>query len=90
MRLLAPLSPGSIPKYQELCRGTNARGCEGSGLGLAPVRRVVDRHEGTVTVRSRRDGGRGTVFAVTLPVTIRIPQNPKSIPSSLPHSNQSS
>jgi len=75
------IPPDEIPRlFEELYRGTNARGCEGSGLGLALVRRVVDRHEGTVTVRSRRDGGRGTVFAVTLPVTVQIL---KSIPTRL-------
>lgn len=76
------IPPDEIPRlFEELYRGTNARGCEGSGLGLALVRRVVDRHEGTVTVRSRRDGGRGTVFAVTLPMAIQIPIILKSIPS---------
>jgi two-component system, OmpR family, sensor kinase len=68
------IPPDELPRlFEELYRGTNARGCEGSGLGLALVRRIVERHEGTVTVRSRRDGGRGTVFAVTLPVAIHIP-----------------
>ncbi|MGB7540148.1 MAG: HAMP domain-containing sensor histidine kinase [Anaerolineales bacterium] len=79
---IADTGPGipaeEIPRlFEELYRGTNARGCEGSGLGLALVRRVVDRHEGTVTVRSRRDGGRGTVFAVTLPVSVHIIQKTK-------------
>ncbi len=73
------IPPDEIPRlFEELYRGTNARGREGSGLGLALVRRVVERHEGSVTVRSRRDGARGTVFAVTLPVSIHIPQSPKS------------
>jgi two-component system OmpR family sensor kinase len=67
------IPPEEIPRlFEELYRGSNARGCEGSGLGLALVRRVVERHEGSVTVRSRRDGGRGTVFAVTLPVSLNI------------------
>jgi two-component system OmpR family sensor kinase len=69
---------GEIPRlFEELYRGSNARGFEGSGLGLALVRRVVERHAGTVTVRSRRDGSRGTVFTVTLPVSapaVRQPQ----------------
>jgi two-component system OmpR family sensor kinase len=72
------IPPDEIPRlFEELYRGTNARGCEGSGRGLALVRRVVDRHEGRVSVRSRRDGARGTVFTVTLPITapaIRRPQ----------------
>jgi two-component system OmpR family sensor kinase len=79
---IADTGPGipaeEIPRlFEELYRGSNARGQEGSGLGLALVRRVVERHEGTVTVRSRRGGARGTVFAVTLPVSIHIPVNPK-------------
>jgi two-component system, OmpR family, sensor kinase len=71
---IADTGPGipadELPRvFEELYRGSNARGREGSGLGLALVRRIVERHTGMVTVRSRRDGARGTVFAVTLPVT---------------------
>lgn len=54
--------------FDELYRGTNAQGQEGSGLGLALVRRVVDRHGGEITVRSRQAGQKGTVFRVRLPV----------------------
>jgi two-component system OmpR family sensor kinase len=80
---IADTGPGipaeEIPRvFEELYRGSAARGSEGSGLGLALVRRIVERHEGEVTVRSRRGGARGTVFAVTLPVSIRIPPNPKT------------
>jgi two-component system OmpR family sensor kinase len=76
---IADTGPGipaeEIPRlFEELYRGSNARGFEGSGLGLALVRRVVERHEGTVTIRSRRGGARGTVFVVTLPVSAHIPQ----------------
>ena len=39
---------------------------EGSGMGLAICRKIVDRHRGTISVRSRP--GQGTVFTVTLPV----------------------
>ena len=41
---------------------------KGSGLGLAVVRGVVDRHEGAVMVRS--EPGRGTTFQVYLPRTL--------------------
>jgi len=80
---IADTGPGipaeEIPRlFEELYRGSNARGFEGSGLGLALVRRIVERHEGTVTVRSRRDGARGTVFAITLPMSVHVPLNLKS------------
>jgi two-component system, OmpR family, sensor kinase len=52
--------------FEELYRGANARGVEGSGLGLALVRRVIDRHEGQISIRSRRDGIHGTVVTVRL------------------------
>lgn len=52
--------------FEELYRGTNARGLEGSGLGLSLVRRVIDRHGGDISVRSRQAGQKGTVFRVRL------------------------
>jgi two-component system OmpR family sensor kinase len=73
------IPPDELPRlFEELYRGSNARGYEGSGLGLALVRRVVERHEGTVKVRSRRGGARGTVFTVTLPLTLQIPEAAKT------------
>ncbi len=54
--------------FEELFRGANARGSEGSGLGLALVQRVVTLHGGEVSVQSRRDGQRGVLFTVRLPV----------------------
>ncbi len=52
--------------FEELYRGANARGLEGSGLGLSLVRRVIDRHGGDISVRSRQAGQKGTVFRVRL------------------------
>jgi len=52
--------------FEELYRGKNAQGIEGSGLGLTLVRVVVQQHGGHITVRSRRD--EGTAFTVRLPL----------------------
>jgi len=51
--------------WEELYRGTGARGIQGSGLGLALVRAIISRHEGDITLRSR--SGEGTVFTMRLP-----------------------
>jgi signal transduction histidine kinase len=40
---------------------------EGTGVGLAICRKIVDRHAGTITARS--SPGQGTTFVVTMPVT---------------------
>ena len=62
------IPPDELPKiYEELYRGANARGIEGSGLGLALVQRIVELHGGQIQVRSRREDPSGTVFTVRLP-----------------------
>jgi len=52
--------------WKELYRGEAARGIPGSGLGLAMVRAVVQRHDGRVDLRSRV--GQGTVVTLRLPI----------------------
>ncbi|MGD8402902.1 MAG: HAMP domain-containing sensor histidine kinase [Anaerolineales bacterium] len=54
--------------FEELYRGANARGIEGSGLGLALVQRIVEMHGGQIDVRSSQSEPRGTVFTLRLPV----------------------
>lgn len=51
--------------WEELYRGKHARGIEGSGLGLALVKTIVEKHGGRVGLRSQ--AGRGTVFTIRLP-----------------------
>ncbi len=64
----AGIQAEDLPKiFEELYRGTNARGTEGSGLGLALVNRIVTLHGGQIFVRSRQENPRGTVFTVRLP-----------------------
>jgi two-component system, OmpR family, sensor kinase len=53
--------------FDELYRGSNARGTEGSGLGLALVNRIASLHGGGVGVRSSQVDPRGTVFTLRLP-----------------------
>jgi two-component system OmpR family sensor kinase len=51
--------------WEELYRGEAGRGIPGSGLGLALVRAIAERHAGRVSLRSRL--GQGTVFTLRLP-----------------------
>lgn len=62
------IQPDELPKiFEDLYRGSNARGTEGSGLGLALVNRIVTLHGGKIIVRSRQDDPHGTVFTIRLP-----------------------
>ncbi len=51
--------------WEELYRGEDARGIPGSGLGLALVRAIAERHGGQINLRSRH--GQGTVVTLRLP-----------------------
>ena len=51
--------------FDELYRGQQSRGIPGSGLGLALVKAVIERHGGAVSVRSLSE--QGTVFQLHLP-----------------------
>lgn len=51
--------------FDELARASNARDRAGSGLGLALVRTIVERHGGEVAITSRE--GDGTRVRLTLP-----------------------
>ena len=53
--------------FEDLYRGENAREAEGSGLGLALARRIVQLHGGAIALRSDPQRGRGTVFTIRLP-----------------------
>jgi PAS domain S-box-containing protein len=57
-------------------RGSNAATiAPGAGLGLAGVREVIERHGGTISVRSRP--GVGSTFTLTLPLTTDQPRRPR-------------
>jgi two-component system OmpR family sensor kinase len=62
------ISPEDLPHlFEELYRGANARGVEGSGLGLALAGRIVDLHGGSLKVASRQGERHGTIFSIHLP-----------------------
>jgi len=52
----------------------SARDFEGTGMGLANVRRIVERHGGTVTAQSQP--GQGATFSVMLHAAARAPAIP--------------
>ena len=55
--------------FEDLYRGENARETQGSGLGLALARRIIQLHGGEISLRSDPSMGRGTVFIIHIPVT---------------------
>jgi two-component system, OmpR family, sensor kinase len=55
--------------WEELYRGQGARGIPGSGLGLALVKTIAERHSSQVSLRS--SFGQGTVVRLKLPVVTR-------------------
>lgn len=43
--------------FHPFTQGDTARGSVGSGLGLAIIKRIIDRHQGTVSLANRPEGG---------------------------------
>jgi two-component system OmpR family sensor kinase len=52
--------------WEELYRGDSGRSVPGSGLGLALVRAIAERHGGEAAIASR--AGRGTMTTIQLPI----------------------
>ena len=54
---------------QPFVRGNDARTVQGSGLGLAIVKRIVDIHEGQLSIHNRPQGGLEAVISLPLKKT---------------------
>ena len=65
--------------FRELGRASNARGLPGSGLGLALVRTIMERHAGTASMVSRQ--GVGTRVLLTLPAAGQPPARTRRAPA---------
>lgn len=52
---------------QPFVRGNEARTIQGSGLGLAIVKRIVDIHQGELTIRNRPEGGLEAIISLPIP-----------------------
>jgi signal transduction histidine kinase len=62
------IPPADLPRiFERFYRATNVAGqIQGSGIGLAGSRQVVEQHGGTIVVESRE--GAGSTFTVRLPL----------------------
>lgn len=56
---------------QPFVRGNEARTIQGSGLGLAIVKRIVDIHQGQLTIHNKAEGGLEAIIALP----IHLPEN---------------
>lgn len=61
------IAPDDLPHvFDGFYRGKSGEAASGHGIGLAVSRRIVEAHDGSITVES--EPGKGTTFTVSLPV----------------------
>ena len=64
--------------FEDFYRGKTGQAVEkGSGLGLALTRRIVEAHQGTISVESEL--GKGSTFVIRLPVLKTGPLAPSAV-----------
>jgi CheY-like chemotaxis protein/two-component sensor histidine kinase len=71
------IGPDILPHVFELftqAPSSNARSVGGLGIGLAVAKRLVELHNGSITIDSR-GAGRGTVVTVRLPIVVDDPKS---------------
>ena len=63
------IAPDDLPYIMdELYRSARVKGIAGNGIGLALVRRIIERHEGKIMIDSTP--GKGTIVILCLPLEI--------------------
>ena len=80
----AEIPPESLSKiFNKFYQGDTSHASRGNGIGLSIVKRIVELHDGSVTVNS---GEGKTTFAVTLPAppALAPPVEPKPLPRPKP------
>jgi two-component system NtrC family sensor kinase len=70
----AGIAPSMMNHMFELFHST--KGNRGTGLGLAVAKKIVDEHEGSISVRSKQ--GEGTTFTIRLPSDLHTDEDPSS------------
>jgi two-component system, OmpR family, osmolarity sensor histidine kinase EnvZ len=63
---------------QPFVRGNEARTVQGSGLGLAIVKRIVDIHEGELSIQNRPEGGLEAIISLPIYHTEKVEEVPVS------------
>jgi signal transduction histidine kinase len=62
--------------FDDFFRASNAAEYGGAGLGLSIAKKIVEAHEGTITIESPYAPNKpGTKFTVVIPRTLAIPEN---------------
>lgn len=64
---------------QPFVRGNAARTVQGSGLGLAIVKRIVDIHQGELSISNRPEGGLQAIISLPFSIKVeeeQVPTNP--------------